>query len=119
VDLYIPAIYRFKNACNSVKREVLCNIIVEFSINAAPNYNIKELTNSFQMWQTFKYSRMIIRNQNYIWKEFKSRLNLGNNCIKAVQIVVCPLLSLNAKINIHHNRIWDLNLIVTELPAGL
>jgi hypothetical protein len=65
------------------------------------NY-IKVANKSFEKVAKFKYLGAILTDQNCIYEEIRSRLNLGNACYHAVQnLLSSRLLSINVKIKIY------------------
>ena len=70
--------------------------------NVRRSHSIKTDNSSFESVEVFKCLGRILRNQNYIQEEIKSRLKSGSACCHLVQNVLCSgLLSNNTKINIH------------------
>jgi hypothetical protein len=70
--------------------------------NAGRSHNIKIDNSSFERVEEFKYLRTILRNENSIQEEIKSRLKYGNACCHAVQNPLSSsLLSKNVKIKIY------------------
>jgi hypothetical protein len=59
----------------------------------------------FERMEEFNYLVIISTNQNYIQKEIKSRLKLGNACYHSVQNLSSSLLSKNLKIKIYRTII--------------
>jgi hypothetical protein len=55
-------------------------MIMSHHPSSGQNQNIRIANESFESVATFKYVGMILKNQNYIYDEIKSRLNSGNVC---------------------------------------
>jgi hypothetical protein len=74
------------------------------SKKAGKKHSIKTAIRSFEDVAKFKYLRKTLtaRDQNYIRKEIKSRLNSGNACYHSVQSLLSSrLLSGNVKVKIY------------------
>jgi hypothetical protein len=53
--------------------------------NAGRNNNLLIANKCFKIVAEFRSSGMAVKNQNYIYKEIKGSLNLGNTCYNLVQ----------------------------------
>jgi hypothetical protein len=60
-------------------------MIMPHHLNSGQNQNMKIVNESFENVTKFKYSGMMLTNQNYIHDEIKNGLNSGNACYHAVQ----------------------------------
>jgi hypothetical protein len=69
------------------------------------NWDIKIANRSFENVAQFKYFEKTVRNKNFIQKEIKRRLNMGNACYHLVQnLLFSHMPSRNIQIRIHdHN----------------
>jgi hypothetical protein len=102
----------FKKAYDSVRKEALYNILIEFRIPKKlvrliqmcliETYSVKIDNSSIERVEEFKYLGTKITHQNSIQEEIKSRLKLGNACYHSVQnLLSSRLLSKNLKIKIY------------------
>jgi hypothetical protein len=68
---------------------------------AGQRQSIKIANRSFEDVARFKYLGTMLTDQNYIYEEIKSRLNMGNACYHSVQsLLPSCLLSRNVKVKI-------------------
>ena len=73
---------------------------------AGLSHTMKVDSSSSERVEEFKYFGTTLTNQNYIQKEIKSRLKLGNACYHSVQnLSSSSFLSKNLKIKIYRNMI--------------
>jgi hypothetical protein len=69
-------------------------------------HSIKIANRSFEDVPRFKYLGTTLTDQNYIYKEIKSRLNSGNGCYHSDQSLLSSrLLSRNLKVKIYKTTI--------------
>jgi hypothetical protein len=74
---------------------------------AGRNHNTKRGNKLFEKAEQLKHLRKMLKNQNSIREEFKSRLKSGNACSHSVQnLLFSSLLSKNIKIKVHRTIIF-------------
>jgi sorting nexin-29 len=77
-------------------------MLISRSQKMGQRHSIKIANNSFEDVAKFEYLGTILRDQNYMHKEIKSWLNLGNACYHSVQSLLSScLLSRNLKVKIY------------------
>jgi hypothetical protein len=75
--------------------------------NAGQGHNVRSDNSSFERVEQFNYLETILKNQNSIQEEIKSRLKPGNACYHLVQnLLSADLLSQNIKIKIYRTIIF-------------
>jgi hypothetical protein len=77
-------------------------MLMSHSQNIGRKHSIKIANMSFEDVAKFKYLGTTLTDQNYMHKEIKSRLNVGNACYHSVQsLLSSPLLSRKLKVKTH------------------
>jgi hypothetical protein len=77
-------------------------MLMSCSQKIGQKHSIKIANRSFEDMAKFKYLKTTLTDQNFVHKEVKSRLNLGNACYHSVQsLLFSHLLSRNLKVKIY------------------
>jgi hypothetical protein len=74
-----------RDVCLEINAEKTKYMIMSRHPNSGQNQNIRIANESFENVAKFKYLGTMIKNQNDIHDEIKSRLNSGNACYHSVQ----------------------------------
>jgi len=84
-------------------------VVVSRNENEGRSHSIKIYNSSFERVEEFKYLKKIVKNQNSIQDETKSRLKSGNACYHSVQnLLSSSLLTKNVWLKVYRTIILPL-----------
>ena len=84
-------------------------MVVSRNENEGRSHSIKIYNSSFERVEEFKYLKKIVKNQNSIQDETKSRLKSGNACYHSVQnLLSSSLLTKNVGLKVYRTIILPL-----------